>query len=64
MLTGMGNCYAACHADFEDTVRMVGSARGLDPEEVKKILVDIQMKHGKDDDYQKLRNRLPEEFPF
>jgi len=28
-MTGMGNCYASCHEDFEHTVEMVGDARGL-----------------------------------
>lgn len=36
LLQGMGNCHKACHADFDDTVRMVGSACGLTPKEVKK----------------------------
>jgi len=29
LMTGMGNCYASCHEDFEHTVEMVGDARGL-----------------------------------
>ena len=29
-MTGMGNCYASCHDDFERTVEMVGDARGFD----------------------------------
>ena len=64
LLTGMGNCYASCHADFEDTVGMVSSARGLTSEEVKKILFEIHDKYGEDADYRKLRARLPEDFPF
>ena len=29
-MTGMGNCYASCHEDFEHTVEMVGGAMGFD----------------------------------
>ncbi len=64
LLQGMGNCYKACHADFDDTVGMVGSARGLSPEEVKKMLGEMKEKHGKNNDYQALRARLPKEFPL
>jgi hypothetical protein len=38
LLHGMVNCYNTCHANFEETVGMVGSARGLSSEEVKTIL--------------------------
>ena len=38
MLQGMVNCFHVCHANFEDTVGMVGSTRGIAPEEVKEIL--------------------------
>ncbi len=64
LLQGMGNCYQACHADFDDTVGMVGSARGLSPEEVKKMLGEMKEKHGESDDYMALRARLPKEFPL
>jgi hypothetical protein len=60
----MGNCYASCHADFEDTVQMVSNARGLTSEGVKKTLEDIRRANGQDAEYQKLRKRLPKEFPF
>jgi len=60
----MGNCYASCQADFEDTVRMVSSARNLSPEQVKKMLEDIREKNGGDADYQRLRGRLPKDFPW
>ncbi len=63
-MTGMGNCYASCQADFEDTVRMVSSARNLSPEQVKKMLEDIRDKNGGDADYQRLRGRLPKDFPW
>ncbi len=64
LLQGMGNCYEACHADFEDTVGMVGSARGLRPDEVRKMLGEMKEKYGEMDDYKALRARLPKEFPL
>jgi hypothetical protein len=62
LLQGMGNCYAACGADFEDTVSMVGNARGLEPKEVKQILIHIKEAHANEEDYKRLRSRLPKEF--
>lgn len=59
----MGNCYAACHASFEDTIRMVGGSRGLTPEEVKDALMKLRERYGKDGEYKALRSRLPEDFP-
>ncbi|TMI57950.1 hypothetical protein E6H14_06215 [Candidatus Bathyarchaeota archaeon] len=64
LLTGMGNCYSSCHEDFEHTVEMVGSARGLTVDQVKRMLEDIREKYGTDADYQKLRGRLPKDFPL
>ncbi len=64
LLTGMGNCYFACHADFEETVRMVGHSRGLSPEEVKETLLRIRVQYGQEPDYMRLRSRLPEDFPL
>jgi hypothetical protein len=64
LLTGMGNCYASCQASFEETVQMVGRARNLTSDQVKRILNDFREKYRADPDYQKLRNRLPEDFPF
>ena len=63
-MTGMGNCYASCHEDFEETARMVGDARDLTTDEVKKTLEEIRGKYGGDADYQKLRGRLPKDFPL
>lgn len=60
----MGNCYEACHADYEDTVGMVGGARGLNSDEVKKMLGEMRLKYGESDDYKALRARLPKEFPL
>ena len=64
LLTGMGNCYASCHEDFEHTVEMVGSARGLTVDEVKRMLEDIRGKYEAHVDYQRLRGRLPKDFPL
>jgi hypothetical protein len=58
----MVNCYRVCRADFEDTVGMVGSARGLGPDEVKEILSRLKAADG--DDYKALRRQLPEQFPL
>ncbi len=59
----MGNCYFVCHADFDETVRMVGRSRGLSPEEVKEILLRAREQYEQDPDYKRLRSRLPEDFP-
>ena len=64
LLQGMGNCYATCHADYEDTIRMVGIARGLSEDDVKSTLKQMKERYGKDEDYKALRKRLPEEFPL
>ena len=64
LLTGMGNCYSSCHEDFEETVRMVGDARDLTVDQLKKMLEDIREKYGRETDYQKLRGRLPKDFPL
>jgi hypothetical protein len=64
LMTGMGNCYAACGANFEDTIGMVAETRRLTPEQVKEMLADIRAKYGNDADYQALRNRVPASFPF
>ncbi len=63
LLQGMGNCYSACHATFEDTVEMVAGGRGLQPEEVKAMLNMMRERYGQDEDYKALRKRLPENFP-
>jgi hypothetical protein len=64
LMTGMGNCYAACGANFEETIGMVAESRKLTPEQVKETLAEIRVKYGNDADYQTLRNRLPVSFPF
>lgn len=62
LMNGMVNCYNACHANFEETVGMVGSARGLSPEQVKVILNRLEREDG--DEYRALRQKLPSEFPL
>ncbi len=64
LLKGMGDCYRACHADFERTVEMVAGNRGLDPEDVKQILFSLKARHGSEADYRALRERLPGDFPI
>jgi len=59
----MGNCYAACHAEFEETLEMVGSSRGLSSEDVKAMLIAIRKKYDRDENYRTLRSRFPDSFP-
>lgn len=61
-MNGMVNCYNACHANFEETLGMVGSARALSPEEVKEILERLKQENG--GEYKALRQKLPDEFPL
>lgn len=63
LLQGMGNCYAACGANFEETLRMVGSNRGLTPAEVKARLRSLREESGEDPRYRELRARFPSTFP-
>ncbi|MGA2460900.1 MAG: hypothetical protein ABSF82_05715 [Candidatus Bathyarchaeia archaeon] len=62
LLQGMANCYKACHATFEETVGMVGSARGLTSAEVKEMLE--RLKHEGGEEYMALRRKLPGDFPL
>jgi hypothetical protein len=64
LLTGMGNCYEACGADFEGTVEMVAGARHREVPEVKATLARLRATYGDDPEYQSLRRRLPETFPL
>lgn len=64
LLTGMGNCFEACGADFEATVEMVAHARKLRPEEVKERLARLRQAHGEETEYLRLRGRLPPSFPL
>jgi hypothetical protein len=64
LLTGMGNCYEACGADFEETIGMVAQARGLAPDLVKSMLRSMRERFGKEPAFLRLRARLPAEFPL
>jgi hypothetical protein len=64
LLTGMGNCYAACGADFEGTVGMVADSRHREATEVKSTLARMRDSYREDPDYQALRRRLPDSFPL
>ncbi|MGA8604640.1 MAG: hypothetical protein WB788_06215 [Thermoplasmata archaeon] len=64
LLTGMGNCFEACGADFEGTVGMVADSRDRSREDVKQTLASMASRYSSDPDYQKLRHRLPPTFPF
>jgi hypothetical protein len=64
LLTGMGNCFAACGADFEGTVGMVADSRHREVAEVKATLARMRDAYHGDADYQALRRRLPESFPL
>jgi hypothetical protein len=64
LLTGMGNCYEACHADFEETIEMVAGNRKRTPEDVKESLHQMSQRFSADSEYQRLRARLPADFPF
>ncbi len=60
----MGNCYAACGADFESTIEMVAGSRRLSPDEVRRRLERLRLEHGNEPKYRTLRARLPESFPL
>jgi hypothetical protein len=64
LLTGMGNCYEACHDDFEATVGMVAGNRRRTPDDVKATLRSMKERFSSDPDYQRLRARVPSEFPI
>lgn len=64
LLTGMGNCYAACHEDFEGTVDMVAGARHRTSDDVRQTLRSMGGRYAADPDYRTLRARLPPEFPI
>jgi hypothetical protein len=61
-MNGMANCYDTCHANFTETVEMVGSARGLSPQEMMVILERLKDEDG--EEYKALRQRLPDDFPL
>jgi hypothetical protein len=59
----MGNCYEACHADFDQTIEMVSGNRHRTPEDVREDLRKIRDQFGADPEYQRLRARFPADFP-
>jgi len=59
----MGNCYEACHADFDGTIEMVASSRHRTTADVVETLKQMRNQYGADPDYQRLRARLPADFP-
>ena len=63
LLEGMGNCYAACHEDFDGTIRMDSSYRKRTPQDVIRSLRRLRHEAGADREYQRLRARFPAEFP-
>jgi hypothetical protein len=64
LLEGMCNCHSVCGEGFEETVRMVASARGRTSDDVKETLARVAKVHSDDSDYALLRSRLPRDFPF
>lgn len=61
-MNGMVNCYHTCHASFDETMEMVGSGRGLSPEEVRVILERLKQENS--EEYKVLRQQLPAQFPL
>ena len=64
LLTGMGNCFEACGADFEETIGMVARSRHRTPQDVKETLTSMARRYAPDPEYRKLRARLPPSFPI
>lgn len=64
LLTGMGNCFEACHGSFEETLEMVAGARQLTVAEVRSRLATMRADHGGSEEYRRLRARLPVDYPF
>ena len=63
LMEGMGNCYAACHASFEETIEMVSGSRRRSPEDVIASLKRLRDQFGATDEYRRLRARFPAGFP-
>ena len=63
LLTGMGNCFEACHEDFEGTIGMVAGARRISRDEVIERLRRLRSEEALDPEYRQLRARFPDEFP-
>lgn len=63
LLEGMGNCYAACHASFDETIRMVSESRDRSADDVISALRRMKRELSAEPDYRRLRGRFPLEFP-
>jgi hypothetical protein len=63
LLTGMGNCFEACHEDFDRTIDMVAGNRHRTPDDVKENLRQLRVQFATDPEYQRLRGRFPADFP-
>ena len=64
LLSGMGNCFEACHATFDQTIEMVSGSRHRTPDDVKETLRRMREQYSADPEFQRLRARLPLDFPF
>ena len=64
LLEGMGNCYAVCGEDFENTVSMVASSRDRTEADVRETLEKLAKEYADDGEYKTLRAKLPADFPF
>jgi hypothetical protein len=64
LLTAVGDCFNACHEDFEDTLEMISGWRGYTSGEVMQILLNVKEKYQNDPEYIKLRKKFPKEFPI
>jgi len=63
LLTGMGNCYEACHAEFDETIEMVSASRRRTHQDVIATLRSMRDRYAGDPEYRALRARFPSEFP-
>ena len=64
LLNAACNCYDACHKDFNETIEMISNARGLNPKFTEALLIAVRARYSNTKEYQRLRKRLPEEFPI
>jgi len=64
LLRAAVKCYRACGEGFEETVRMISEARGLDHMFTKSVLMRLKEKYKDDKEYLELRSQLPKEFPI
>jgi hypothetical protein len=64
MLTGMGNCFEACGADYRETLEMVAGTRRISTAEVEATLANLRSAEGDSPEYRTLRSRFPDTFPI